>query len=127
MKNEEKVSFEEKDITEIVRLKKDFIPKSREEEILILQKDTENFDNTAEYLKPLIKTALSLFDMENNVYEMLYGKLLQDVKLAAKMFLGHDDSMSASYGFYLYYSWYISSEIDEAVKKGHKISRKTPI
>ncbi|MCX6735572.1 MAG: hypothetical protein NTZ13_00640 [Candidatus Parcubacteria bacterium] len=124
MKNEENPSFKEEDITEIVRLKKDFIPKLREEEILTLQKDTEDFDNTVEYLKPLIKIALSLFEMENDVYEILYSKLLEDVKLAAKMFLGHEESMNASYGFYLYYSWYISSEIDEAVKMGYKISRK---
>ncbi len=115
---------EEKDISEILNSKNGFVPKTREEEMLILQADTVDFEHTAEYIKPLIEKVLSRFEMEDSVYKMLYADLADDVKIAATRFLGNEESMNADYKFCTYFSWYISHEIDEMEKAGYEITRK---
>ncbi|MCX6739300.1 MAG: hypothetical protein NT098_04620 [Candidatus Parcubacteria bacterium] len=115
---------EEKETSEILNSKNGFVPKTREEEMLILQADTVDFEHIAEYLKPLIEKVLSRFEMEDSVCKMLHDDSVDDVKIAATRFLRSEESMNADYKFCTYFSWYIHHEIDEAEKAGHEITRK---
>ncbi len=98
-----------------------FIPKSAKEEQRILLNDNEFFAQTKKYLKPLILSSINLFDLSEDVATELFWKITNDIPIAARRFLEHNEPQR-SYRFSTYFGWYIGQKIN----KIKKLKRKGP-
>jgi len=107
-------------------MKKKFQSKSREYEIMLLQKGDPEFKDMVEYLKPLIEDVLARFSMPQEIYDKLYEGMVKDIPIAAERFLG-GGSLEAGYKFSTYFSWYISEWInntnDELIKRKRRLKQ----
>lgn len=91
-----------------------FEPVGRVKELEMLLSDDEDYSRTHQYLEPLIATALSRFEMNNEGRSKLHKMLMRDVPLAATRYLTSEQTKDKSYSFSSYFTWYISERINES-------------
>lgn len=95
-----------------IQRQKLFSPREREEELDILLSDDEQFNKTKQYLDSLILDVLSRFNLSDEKVAQLHQQLLDDVPVAARRFLDSEQSMSATYKFCTYFTWYIAERVN---------------
>jgi hypothetical protein len=89
-----------------------FHPRERAEELSLLLDDDTRFTKTKQYLDNLIMDALDHFDLSTEQLIKLREELSNDIPVAAKRFLGSEKSMSATYKFSTYFTWYIADRVN---------------
>src|ERR1700730_289707 len=94
-----------------VHFSKHFVPLAAHGEVLLLQHDTPQFDQTKQYLTPLITDALTRFALSETGLRELRDALLADVSIAAHRFLSDPQNLTGEYTFSVYFTWYIKKRI----------------
>ena len=85
-----------------------------EEELQLLRTDNQAFERTRQYLLPLIESALSNSELDQEQRPWLIEQLLSDVPLAARRFLANHNR-TRSYRFATYFTWYIAERLRRGV------------
>jgi hypothetical protein len=81
---------------------------------LIVDDDKEFFMQTKEYLKPLILSILSYFELRPEIKTKLFWECVNDVPFAAKKYLENKNTKSKrDYKFSTYFTWFISQRINK--------------
>jgi hypothetical protein len=88
-----------------------FNSKNASEKYALLVADNVSFDNTTDYIYPLIEKAL--LKIKDNQDKSIHEKNLKElIPVAAKRFLSNPDNIRKEVKFSVYFTWYINKEIN---------------